>query len=241
MLREEYIVCAAAVHIEGARTLRDSAASLLATGSLYDVRRALTLQCLFTDAQNLLGRAVSLGTGLRTVSGITKYTAACETRMYALGVAYDGSLTPKQAACEKARDVPPGTRADVYDGFTLLDAQAEKTVTVFLSVLDGILSEVSEGRACFGLPLGILRILRTLNADYSVACRKLAAGEQTFLARRDEAFSDLFERLRLWAGLQGADIKDATAQSLCSLSASGHIAGIPPVLFDMLLRYERYE
>ncbi len=241
MLREEYIRSAAALHIEGARTLRDSAASLLPCCTLFAATASLKLQRVFTAAEELMRRAVSLSAGLIERSAMTKHTAVIEARMRLLGIEPDASLTHAQTACEKTRDVPPGTRADVFDGFVALGIDAERAAADFLQIVDYISAAMREGRSCFALPLSVLKFLHIVNADYAAACRRLAEGEEAKTLRRDDAYEQFLQTLRYIAYLQGAEAMNASADTLAALAAGGMIAAVPPALYDVLLRYERYE
>ena len=241
MLREEYIVYAAAVHIEGARMLRDSASAVLPCCTFFCAPDTLRLQRAFTAAEDVLCRAVALSEGLLKKSGLTKFTAVAEARMRLLGVEPNAELTKEQTACEKTSDVPPGTRADVYNGFIALNGQAAQAVHDFLRVIDEITAAMRDGRVCCALPLSLLGVLHVVNADYAVACRKLADGEEARPACRKDTYEQWLSGLRSLAILQGADGANASAETLAAYAAGGMIAGVPPVLFDMLLRYERYE
>ncbi|MDE6398353.1 MAG: hypothetical protein K2L51_03435 [Clostridiales bacterium] len=241
MLREEYIGYAAAVHIEGARTLRDSASAVLPCCTLFAAAHALRLQRAFTAAEDVLCRAVALSEGLLKKSGLTKYTAVAEARMRLLGVEPNANITKHQTTCEKTPDVPPGTRADVYNGFIALNIQAADAVRDFLEVIDEITAAMREGRACCAIPATLLGVLHVVNADYAVACRKLANGEEARPVCRKDTLAQWLEELRSLAVLQGADGANASAETLAALAAGGMIGGVPPILFDMLLRYERYE
>ena len=64
MLREDYIRFAAAVHNDGARTVRDSAASMLPCCTLYCVKTAFALQRILADAESLMREFSKLGAGL---------------------------------------------------------------------------------------------------------------------------------------------------------------------------------
>lgn len=238
MLREEYVSCAAALHVEGARTLKDSVAALLPCCTLFSAPTALALQRCYADAEELLRRAIFLSAGLLKKSGLTKYTAVIEARMRLLGVECDASVTAAQSACVKVRDVPPGTRADVYDGFVSLGERAIAVAEDFLRTADALTLQVREGRCCCALPLSALKFLRVVNADYTVQCRKLASGEEVCAVRRDDVFAHALHALAALASLQGADAPE-DADALASLAAGGMIPCVPPVVYDVLLRYER--
>ena len=239
MLREEYIAAAAAVHAEGARTLRDSAAALLPGCSVYRVKTAFMLQSVFTDAERLLCRALELSAGLLERSSVSKYTAVIEARMRLMGVESDASVSAKQTACERTKSVAPGTRGDIYDGLTALSRQAETLTADFLRIAETLIADMREGLVAFAIPLCAVRFLHRINADYAAAAKALANGEYAQLVRRTDAFDAYETCLRPAAHTPGVEAaENASADTLAALAAGGLIPALPPVLFDILLRYE---
>lgn len=238
MLREDYIRFAAQVHIDGARNLRDSAAALLPCCSLTSAATAFALGRIVTLGEELMDCAISLSGGLMNKSGLSKFTPVAEARMKLLGAELDSFLTQKQTAAFKIKTVAPGTRADVYNGFIDLSARAEKVADEFAEIADSIKEAVCEGRMTFAVPLGALEFLRLICADYGAACKKLAQGEEACSVRRSDACDAYKKCLQHAVAAQGNDCFSATSEALASLSSCGAIPSLPPVLFDILLRYE---
>ena len=224
MLREDYIKFAAAVHNDGARTVRDSAASLLPCCTLSCVKTAFALQRILDDADSIMRKSAKLGAGLIERSGLTKHTAVIEARMRLMGAELDGALTQSQLAAERAASVPPGTRADIYDGFKELSQKGARTAESFISVADSLAAAMREGRVAFAVPADAVKFLHRACADYGAACNKLSAGEEACLVRRPDMF-DSFKRCLTLSALANA--------------AGGLVPSLPAALFDILLRYEK--
>lgn len=238
MLREEFVECAAAVHGEGARFLRDSAAAILPCCGLFAVKNALLLERAVAQSEMLMERAIALSAGLWKTGGLTKHTATLDARMRLLHVETDETLTRKQTVTERTATVPPGTRGEVYDGFVALSERGEECVNDFLRVADDFIAAVREGRAVSAVPLPALQFLHRLCADYGAACAKLRAGEEACLLCRADQAEKFARSLRDAVRAQGVDAP-AGSEALAACAASGMIPCLPPVLFDVLVRYER--
>lgn len=241
MLREETVSYAANVHCRGARFLRDSIASLLPCCTLFDTPRVLALQRVLTQAENILKSAIGFSAGLLTGNGLSKYTAVIEARMQLLGVPLDGTLLSLQQAAAREKNVPPGTRSDIYDGFLQLGKDAETVCGIFCDIADAYVSSVRDGRVLCAVPYNAIRFLVRLSQDYAAACRHIEAGEAAQLMCRTDAFADMLSCLQAVALSQGAQAGDATIDALAAMASSGLIVSLPPMLFDILLRYENLD
>lgn len=239
MLREDYIRFAAAVHNDGARTVRDSAASMLPCCTLYCVKTAFALQRILADAESLMRESAKLGAGLIERSGLTKHTAVIEARMRLMGVELDGTLTQSQHAAERAAAVPPGTRADIYEGYKALSQKGANIAESFLTIADGVSAAMREGRAAFAVPADAVKFLHRVCADYGAACKKLSSDEEACLVRRPDMFDSYKKCLQLSALANGVDCAAASADTLAALAAGGLVPSVPAALFDILLRYEK--
>ena len=234
MLREEWIERAAAVHAVGARMLRDGVAVLLPCLPFGQLKEAFACERILADAERNLTEALELSQGL-IESALTKYTAAAEARTRLLGVHLDASLLSMHAAAARGR-VQPGTRTDIYNGFMRLSVRVPAACDAFSHLLDDLLCAVREGSAVLALPICVLRFLRRIATDYRAACRLLADGENALFPRRPDLFTELLRTLKSGA----ADYaEDASCETLASLAASGKLPVLPPLLYDMALRYER--
>ena len=238
MLREEYLEIAASVHIEGARWLRDGAAALLPCCTLFSCKTAFSLSRALTQGENLMDEAVALSGGLLHMGVLTKYTPVIEARMRLAGADLDAGITSRQQAAERVRTVPPGTRADVYEGFIALSRKAAVCAEELSSTLDDMVGAIKEGGVYLAVPLGAYEFLRKICADYAAASVRLAAGEDACLVRRADVYSAYKKCLMHAAAAQGVDNPNASADTLAALAAGGLIPGVPAVLFDLLLRYE---
>lgn len=239
MPREDYIIHAAAVHNSGARFLRDTAACMLPCFTVTNSEGAFTAAKLLNCGEMLLSDAVALCEGLIEHSGISKYTAVCEARMRIAGVELDSALTSRQVVAERKKTVKPGTRSDVYNGYVALSERAAQAADACVNFIDKYISVIKEGRLCFAVPISALSALHRLVADYSAACVKLAAGETAVLVKRTDLFEKLRSCLAYAAMCCGADVTDsAGSDSLAAMASSGLIVSTPPVLFDLLLRYD---
>ena len=234
MLREEWIERAASVHAVGARMLRDGVAVLLPCLPFGRLKEAFTCSRILADAERNLSWALSLSQGL-IESTLTKYTAAAEARTRLLGVDLDASLLSMHAAAARGR-VQPGTRTDIYNGFLQLSSQAPLACDAFATLLDDLLGAVRDGSVVFALPLCVLHFLKRIATDYRAACRLLAEGENALFPRRPDLAAELLGTLRRSA----ADYaEEPSCETLASLAASGKLPVLPPLLYDMALRYER--
>ncbi len=238
MLREDYVQYAAAVHIEGARFLRDGAAALLPCCTFAFPYTAFAVERTLTRAESLLAQTVELSAGLLEHSGITKYTSVMEARMRLAGVELDATLTTRQTEAERARSVAPGRRAEIYDGFRGLSARACDYADAFLQTADEIRSRITEGRMAFAVPMPALKFLRLIGADYKAAAAHLAKGEQACLLRRPDAAESYARCLRHAVIAFGGEEAPASADALAARASSGLVPSLPPMLFEILLRYE---
>ena len=233
MLREEFLPIAARVHATGARFLRDSAAVLMPCCTLNMINTAFDIRKSIDAAEHLTSRSTFLCEGLIERPTLTKYTALTEART-ALTVELDRGLTARQQAAERKRIVPVGTRADVYDGYIALSLEAIEAVNGFTAVCDRITGD----EHIFALPRPLVAFLRRVCADYGAASALLAGGESaTLLCRRDDA-AQTEKALRHYVAALGVDEGSFSLEDLAARSGSGMIAGVPPLLFDLLLRYK---
>ncbi len=237
MLREDYVRYAAAVHIDGARFLRDTVAAMLPCYAMNACKSAFGAASLLSRCEAVMDKAIGLSVGLMEKNGLTKYTAVIEARMRLMGTELSGALTQKQINAARASVVPPGTRGNVYDGFVSLSSEAEKAAAECVAAIDESVAAMREGRAAFAVPVTVLLFLKRLCADYSALCRKLAAGERAEFLKRQDEFDKCLRALCYAAATEGVEAS-SSADALAALSSSGLIPSLPPVLFDILLRYE---
>ena len=79
--------------------------------------------------------------------------------------------------------------------------------------------------------------VQTCALPISALCRKLAAGERAEFLKRQDEFDKCLRALCYAAATEGVEAS-SSADALAALSSSGLIPSLPPVLFDILLRYE---
>ena len=240
MLREDYVKYAASVHNDGARFVRDCAAAVVPCCTLNSFRIALNAQSVVTESENLMGRAIALSEGLTDRSGMTKHTAVIEARMRMMDAEISAELTQLQTETERKHSVRPGTRGDIYNGYVELSQCGETTAEKCVLLIDEIISGVRDGNIAFAVPMGALTFMRRLCADYGAACAILKNGDGAELLCRAESREKYRGCLRAAASSQGVELNsDVSADSMAAMSSSGLIPSLPPVLFDILLRYER--
>ncbi|MDE7395085.1 MAG: hypothetical protein K2M95_03055 [Clostridiales bacterium] len=236
MLREEWIERAAAVHAVGARMLRDGVAVTLPCLPVGCLKAAFACERVLADAERNLSCVLSLSQGL-IGSGLTKFTAACEARTRLLGVGLDASLLSMQAAAEKGI-VQPGTRTDIFDGFTHRNLRAVAVCDAFTEILEDLIRQNEEGFAVLALPAPALRFIKRTVTDYRAACNLLAAGEYAVFLRRADLLADLLTALQRGAA-ECVQQEEPCCETLASFASSGKLTVLPPLLYDMALRYER--
>ena len=233
MLREEFLPIAAKVHSFGTRFLRDSAAVLFPCCTLGLLNIAFELRRVIDVSEQLMARSIELCEGLTETSSLTKYTALTEARTCLAGVDLDRGLTAKQSAAEKKHSVPVGKRADVYDGYIALSCSAIKAVNNFTAVCD----RITGGDAMFALPKTLTAFLRKVCADYGAASALLEKNEAATLLCRKDDISTAENCLRHVSAASDIDAFNLTVEDLAARAGSGMISCVPPLLFDMLLRY----
>ena len=131
--------------------------------------------------------------------------------------------------------MPPGTRADIYEGYKALSQNGANIAESFLTIADGVSAAMREGRAAFAVPADAVKFLHRVCADYGAACKKLSSD----LVRRPDLFDSYKKCLQLSALANGVDCAAASADTLAALAAGGLVPSVPAALFDILLRYEK--
>lgn len=239
MLREDYIRYAAAAHTVGARFLRDTVAAFLPCYTVHFPAPAFSAAQLLSQCESLMDNAVSLSAGLIESSGITKYTAVTEARMRLMGIELDTAITQRQTAAERVRSVPPGTRGNVYEGFIKLSEVALSVSEKCVNAAEELIAFATDGRAAIAVPVVVMEFLKRLCSDYGAVCAALKSGEAAELIRRADDYDKCKQSLVFTATAQGLHTCDESSDALASLSSGGLIPSLPPVLFDLLLRYDK--